>query len=94
MFALHSSLNHHCRPNAKVAYEDDEERARASIYAVRPIEVGDEVCISYFGDEGLGIARKERQRVLREQYLFDCDCSRCTEDLRHEIRTAPWTVDV
>ena len=89
VFALHSALNHHCLPNARVVFEDDETRARASVYAgAHGIVAGDEVCISYFGDEGEDLALGERQSILSEQYLFGCECTRCVAEKAAATRSS------
>jgi|EP01049_Picozoa_sp_SAG25_P002127 hypothetical protein len=60
-----------CDPNAIVVFERD---AVATVAALRPITMGEEICISYIDTGGLSTA--ERRLELMD-YGFACDCSRC-----------------
>jgi hypothetical protein len=48
----------------------------AKIRAMRSIQPGEEVCISYIG---LAQPRSARQNALRTSYFFECSCVACTE---------------
>jgi hypothetical protein len=70
---------------------DGRHRLGIELVAGRTIAAGEEVTISYLGDlpadaaaeadadaaVAAAAARAERRALLREQYLFDCSCSRC-----------------
>eukprot|EP00388_Colpodella_angusta_P006165 GDKJ01018477.1.p1 GENE.GDKJ01018477.1~~GDKJ01018477.1.p1 ORF type:complete len:491 (-),score=102.51 GDKJ01018477.1:317-1789(-) len=62
-----SRLNHSCFPNC-ANYD-----GRVETY--RPVSVGEEACVSYFG-QGLQM-RDVRRRYLKDHYGFDCDCVVC-----------------
>lgn len=64
-------LNHSCAPCASVEFETDSHRA--TVRALRAVEAGEELTISYC-DESLDTA--ERAAELLE-YRFKCRCERC-----------------
>ncbi|KAL8272794.1 hypothetical protein Esti_003268 [Eimeria stiedai] len=72
LFFFGSMTNHSCWPNA----ESDFPLPRPSleVRALRPIQEGEEVVLSYI-DETLPL--HERQRLLKENYNFSCTCARC-----------------
>ncbi|KAL3426788.1 set domain-containing protein 5 [Phlyctema vagabunda] len=65
-------INHSCLPNAHNNWNSSEEHE--TIHAIRSIERGAEITISY--DRG-GTAG-ERQAFLQESFGFTCTCSGCT----------------
>lgn len=92
MYYTACKMNHSCVPNviAKYAYSCSPGGPRArwgSLYplmikccALRDIEVGDELCISYIKSDG---QYHERQAQL-ETYGFTCDCIKCKSQ-RHGL---------
>ena len=46
------------------------------MFAARDIGVGEEVCVSYLDDEGLGLCLKRREGLLRN-WFGGCWCGRC-----------------
>jgi len=72
LFPFAAMLNHHCLPNACAATNGKTLGVRA----VRRIEVGEEICISYI--DALE-NRQTRGAKLKDQYYFDCDCECCDE---------------
>ena len=72
LFPVANCMNHSCAPNiASVTRAPDYS---LELVATRPIEKGEEMFISYI-DEML--PREERRRLLKESYLFDCECEKC-----------------
>eukprot|EP00756_Hemistasia_phaeocysticola_P060536 Hpha_TRINITY_DN4110_c0_g1::TRINITY_DN4110_c0_g1_i1::g.194810::m.194810 len=70
--AIHTSVfNHSCSPSAAVKND--------SVYALRRIAAGEEVCISYRADH-LGMPMRERRALLEASHGFICDCRRCVEE--------------
>ncbi len=68
--ALQSCANHSCEPCAAVAWRGD---GRVQLTALRDIDAGDEVTISYIDErQPLEARRKELQ-----DYGFVCRCTRC-----------------
>ncbi|BDA44739.1 probable N-lysine methyltransferase SMYD2 at C-terminar half [Coccomyxa sp. Obi] len=68
-----SLLNHSCRPNCVVA----RSTATAAVHALRDIEEGEELTISYID---LGLPPSARCDELRKNFFFECTCDRCTEE--------------
>lgn len=71
VYPIPSFFNHHCSPNVR------KERAGCQLRFVttRPVEAGEELCISYGHVENMGW--QERQKTLRDGWYFGCMCSRC-----------------
>ncbi|KAH6676775.1 hypothetical protein B0J14DRAFT_360589 [Halenospora varia] len=66
-------LNHDCRPNARFAF--DPETLTHKIHAIRTIEPGEELTISYI-DEKLPFST--RQSHIHTHWGFHCNCTTCT----------------
>ncbi|XAR55405.1 Histone-lysine N-methyltransferase [Bertholletia excelsa] len=75
-FPIQSCMNHSCHPNARAFKRDGDRDGQATIIAVQPISMGEEVTISYI-DENLPF--EERQALLAD-YGFRCRCSKCLEE--------------
>ncbi|CCU82135.1 unnamed protein product [Blumeria hordei] len=71
IFQTISRINHSCRPNA-VQYWNTVHSCE-TIYCVSPIQAGQEVTVSYH----LGGPSTMRQRVLQENFGFQCRCELC-----------------
>lgn len=74
LYPLLSYANHSCAPNARVIHLDS---AHARLVAARRIEEDEEVSITYVNPE---LSYEERQKHLRQQYGFECQCSKCVEE--------------
>ena len=66
-------INHACRPNAHVAW--NEALAKETVHVLRPISEGGEILVSYLEP---GMTRRERQSRLRTLLGFDCICELCS----------------
>lgn len=66
-------LNHDCRPNA--VYYIDPTTLMHITNAVRAIEPGEEITLSYLDPFG---SREERQKQLHKTWGFECKCSQCS----------------
>lgn len=76
MFPCECFFNHSCSSNA--AWRIDRHQGGVFIAeALQTIEEGQEVLISYFGDER-SVSTNRRLEYLRDYYQFDCSCARCT----------------
>ncbi|CAH1784510.1 unnamed protein product [Owenia fusiformis] len=75
LYALQSTANHSCEPNAEVVFPHDN--FIVGLKATCDIQPGEEVCICYLDCCQRGRSRHSRQKILRENYLFRCDCSKC-----------------
>ncbi|GAA5826845.1 hypothetical protein JCM5353_005417 [Sporobolomyces roseus] len=74
---LTALLNHSCPPNAVVVFPSfptSTDRKTMKVIAIRPIQKGEEVTISYVDTAGL---KSMRQKELRERYKFECGCEEC-----------------
>ena len=65
-------LNSHCRPNLHYSWDDDA--AQATVYAVAPVQAGQELCISYMGP---CYPRRDRRGYLSTNFGFTCRCTVC-----------------
>ncbi|EFA82935.1 SET domain-containing protein [Heterostelium album PN500] len=78
-----SLFNHSCYPNAARV-----QRGRSiDIIAIRDIEPNEEICISYLN---ITNGSHERKDHLKNNYLFDCVCIRCTQtnpDIENIVRS-------
>ncbi|XP_075396709.1 histone-lysine N-methyltransferase SMYD3 isoform X1 [Tenrec ecaudatus] len=76
-----SLLNHSCDPNCSIAFNGPH----LLLHAVRDIEMGEELTICYLD---MLMTTEERQKQLRDQYCFECDCFRCqTQDKDADMLT-------
>lgn len=78
VFPLTARCNHSCEPNAQVRSQEFID-AHIDVVALRDLEAGEELLISYI-PVGAGVGKRstvQRRRELQAKYLFHCDCSRC-----------------
>jgi len=75
IFKTFSRANHSCDPN--VIVDADEGTMRA----LKDIACGEQLHVSYLGDEALLWPADRRQAELRERWDFTCCCSRCSVPL-------------
>lgn len=64
-------------PNAEAAFQHNN--SRLSLLALRDIEPGEEIFISYLDECDSGRSRHSRQKILAENYVFVCKCLKCEE---------------
>ena len=67
-------LNHSCEPNCIAVFNGPT----CHIRSIRNVEQGGELCIAY---TELMRPQSVRHRALKEQYYFDCSCSRCAQEV-------------
>lgn len=77
LFQMQSACNHSCIPNAEPRFLHNN--SRLSLVALKDIEPGEEICISYLDECSLECSRYSRQKILTENYLFICQCTKCLE---------------
>ncbi|XP_066237831.1 histone-lysine N-methyltransferase SMYD3 isoform X3 [Saccopteryx leptura] len=76
-----SLLNHSCDPNCSIVFNGPHLLLRA----IQDVEAGEELTICYLDTL---MTSAERQKQLRDQYCFSCDCSRCqTQDKDADMLT-------
>ncbi|KDQ53917.1 hypothetical protein JAAARDRAFT_197024 [Jaapia argillacea MUCL 33604] len=74
-----SFFNHSCDPNVHKV----RNGRIFEFYTSSDVEEGEELCISYgFIDDDLDV--KERREGLKESWYFECECSRCLEEMREK----------
>lgn len=73
LFLEASRINHSCRHNAQNTW--NENIGQLTIHALRDIEVGQEITISYLTSTS---EYTERQRFLKERFKFECKCELCS----------------
>jgi len=74
-YRVHSCMNHSCEPNCRVMLpETRAEYNTAIIQAIRPIDPGTELTVSYIEEDEPYDVRQEQLR----DYGFECMCSKCT----------------
>lgn len=78
IYAVGCLFNHSCDPNLQVTYTSAMDETM-TIVALRDIRAGEELCISYIEEKE---PFAERQQQLYEHYLFECCCSKCSEEAK------------
>lgn len=75
LYVLQSTVNHSCLPNAVVEFPYSNNTL--VLKAIRDIQPGEEICISYLEECELERSRHSRQKALSSLYLFICCCNKC-----------------
>jgi len=78
LYVTQSAANHSCIPNAQISFPYNNSVLRFT--ATRDIPAHQEVFISYLDECMMGRSRHSRQKYLRENYLFICDCGKCESE--------------
>ena len=86
LYAIQSACNHSCRPNAEPTFRQSNHTL--FLVATRDIEENQEIFISYLDECALSRSRHSRRKILRENYLFICQCSKCLEEADQEDVTS------
>ncbi|XP_066248603.1 histone-lysine N-trimethyltransferase SMYD5 [Euwallacea similis] len=79
LYLKQSCANHSCDPNAEIQFLHNN--FKLSLVALRDVKPDEEICISYLGDCELNRSRHSRQKLLKENYIFECDCPKCITDI-------------
>ncbi|CAM2721512.1 unnamed protein product [Rotaria socialis] len=104
MYPLAAFVNHSCSPNlARFPVQEDRENVRVGdvvFFATRSLKKGEELCYSYLERE-YELYRKEqvsaneiveaqakREQRLKEEFFFDCDCTRCFNETKGNLDTS------
>ncbi|KAI9764032.1 MAG: hypothetical protein M1840_008908 [Geoglossum simile] len=74
LFLEASRINHSCQPNTQHTWNGD--LGHLTVHALRDIEAGREITISYISGVSLGHA--ERQHHLMDGFSFTCACELCS----------------
>ncbi|KAL3315296.1 SET and MYND domain-containing protein 4 [Cichlidogyrus casuarinus] len=73
LFPAMSMLNHACKPNICV----DFEGCGIVVRCLTTIKEGDELLNCYGPQYPFNMSTRERKRMLRSQYFFECNCKHC-----------------
>lgn len=76
-----SLLNHSCSPNILSIFHRNKFIARAAT----SLECGTEISYCY-GPSVNRMSKKDRQKRLKEQYFFTCNCESCQNNRENEAR--------
>lgn len=79
LYVMQSKINHSCAPNAEITFPHGNHTLE--IKALQDIHVGEEICISYLDECQLERSRHSRQKYLQENYIFLCECEKCTSQI-------------
>ncbi|TRY78050.1 hypothetical protein TCAL_06628, partial [Tigriopus californicus] len=74
LYPLVALMSHSCQPNVQHVQSGSDSRVK--LVAQRLIKPGEEMTISYINTFQGPL---ERRRSLKEQWFFDCSCSRCED---------------
>ena len=76
LYLMHSAANHSCDPNAVVEFPFNN--FELVINATKDISAGEEVFICYLDGCEQNRSRYSRQKYLLDNYLFTCQCTKCS----------------
>lgn len=88
LFIRCSRFNHSCLPSAKYSFHEPSETMR--IYALRPIEAGEEIHVAYFSaafPKLYGTPRRVRRARFERTWGFTCQCVVCSLTGDAQIRS-------
>lgn len=86
LYKVQSKINHSCVPNAQSTFPYSNDVV--VLKALKEIQPGEEICISYLDECQLERSRHTRQAILKENYLFVCNCPRCLEQINDPDETS------
>jgi hypothetical protein len=72
LYGKASTFNHSCEPN--VHHHFNQVTGEVTFRTIRPVCVGEELCIAYID---VGQPTFYRRKELREKYQFHCMCAKC-----------------
>nr|XP_029729143.1 SET and MYND domain-containing protein 4-like [Aedes albopictus] len=73
IFPQISMFNHSCDPNIRNCFS----KSTLTVYATRDVEAGGEI-FNCYGPNFRLMSREDRKSALKQQYCFDCSCTRCS----------------
>lgn len=78
LFTIQSACNHSCEPNCLATFPFSNHTL--VLVASKDLLEGEELFISYLDECALSRSRHSRRKILQENYLFICQCSRCQNE--------------
>ncbi|KAL1506485.1 hypothetical protein ABEB36_005844 [Hypothenemus hampei] len=79
LYLKQSCINHSCDPNAEIKFLHNN--SRLFLVALKDIQPDEEILISYLGECEINRSRHSRRKLLMENYIFACECSKCLEEI-------------
>ena len=76
LFERLSRINHSCSPNMAREYDGDS----AFLFALKDVQKGEELTISYLSDAALEMSADKRRAELKAKFNFWCACDWCGMD--------------
>ncbi|XP_049279125.1 histone-lysine N-trimethyltransferase SMYD5 [Anopheles funestus] len=86
LYATQSKINHSCAPNAETVFPNSNHVL--ALRATSDIQPGEEICISYLDECNAQRSRHTRQKILKEYYLFVCQCEKCENQINDPDETS------
>lgn len=86
LYHYQSACNHSCVPNAECAFLHNS--SKLSLVALKDINIGDEIFISYLDPCFLERSRHSRRKYLQENYVFLCNCEKCQFQMNEDDVTS------
>jgi len=86
LYPIQSLVNHSCIANTDVRFPDKNHKV--GLVAVKDIEPGEEITISYLDLGDLSRSRYSRNKYLQDHYLFTCTCAKCESQLDEDDATS------
>ncbi|XP_058119526.1 histone-lysine N-trimethyltransferase SMYD5 [Anopheles ziemanni] len=86
LYARQSKINHSCSPNAETVFPQSNHVL--ALRATRDIHPGEEISISYLDECNLQRSRHSRQKILKDYYLFICQCEKCNQEINDPDETS------
>ncbi|XP_058821496.1 histone-lysine N-trimethyltransferase SMYD5 [Topomyia yanbarensis] len=86
LYARQSKVNHSCAPNTECRFPHSNNVL--ALTTIRDIDAGQEICISYLDECALERSRHSRQKMLSENYLFQCKCEKCESQVADPDETS------
>ncbi|OTF78084.1 SET and MYND domain-containing protein (SMYD)-like protein [Euroglyphus maynei] len=79
LYELQSCINHSCQPNSEVCFLHNN--FILSLKALETINPGEEITICYLDECWRDRSRHSRNKYIRENYLFTCQCPKCQQQM-------------
>ena len=78
LFETACRFSHSCKPNCY--WFSSEDGSKRIVRAISSIQKGQELTISYIGEDEQLLPTYSRRKILRESKYFNCECERCGKD--------------
>lgn len=73
-FEILSRISHSCQPNCEVIVQSN---GSGRLVALTKISAGEELRISYLGEDDLKLDKRSRRQLLLKKWGFRCNCRKC-----------------